>query len=261
MAVRSSCLGGTVLGLFIVGCTSSATQKPAIQGQQGVVSGTATYRERVALPTDAVLEVWITDVSPLILAVPIIAETTVRSEGRQVPLPFELRYDPSRIEPDHLYAVKAAIRSGGRLLFATEKDQQVITKGNPTRVDLLLVRPAEPPGSGAGGMAGTKWRLEDLAGTGVLDRVEATLEFAEEGKVAGGGSCNRFFGTVQISGDAITFGPLGSTRMACAEAVATQEARYLKALQDAERFALKGSVLLIYSKGVEKPLRFVRKDP
>jgi heat shock protein HslJ len=116
-------------------------------------------------------------------------------------------------------------------------------------------------GGEAGGLVGTAWRLEELGGAGVLDRVEATLEFPEAGKVAGSGSCNRFFGTVSISGEAIEISPLGSTRMACPEAMMNQEGRYLKALQDAERFTRDGSTLLIYCKGMAKPLRFVRKEP
>lgn len=112
-----------------------------------------------------------------------------------------------------------------------------------------------------GGLVGSVWRLEDLGGAGVLDGAEATLEFPEGGKAAGRGSCNRFFGTVELSGGSITFGPLGSTRMSCGEAVMSQEAKYLNALQDAERFTLDGSRILIYSKGMEKPLRFVRKEP
>lgn len=114
--------------------------------------------------------------------------------------------------------------------------------------------------TGSQGLMGTAWRLEDLGGAGVVDRVEATLQFTEAGKVAGSGSCNRFFGTAAVSGGAITFGPLGSTRMACADTVEMQEGRYLKALQDAERFTLDGPVLLIFSKGMEKPLRFIRKE-
>jgi heat shock protein HslJ len=116
-------------------------------------------------------------------------------------------------------------------------------------------------GGEAGDLVATAWRLEDLGGAGVLDRVEATLEFPDAGKVAGSGSCNRFFGTVEISGESIKISPLGSTRMACAEAVMNQEGKYLKALQDAERFTRDGSTLLIYCKGMAKPLRFIRKVP
>ncbi|HUF36806.1 MAG TPA: META domain-containing protein [Gemmatimonadales bacterium] len=109
-------------------------------------------------------------------------------------------------------------------------------------------------------LPGTAWRLEDLGGAGVVDRVEATLEFPEPGKVAGKGSCNRFFGSVEISGASISFGPMGSTRMACVEAVMNQEAKYLEALQAAERYEIEGTVLLIHARSLDRPLRFVRSD-
>ena len=105
----------------------------------------------------------------------------------------------------------------------------------------------------------TEWLLEDLAGRGVLDRIQATLAFPGPNKVAGNGSCNRFFGGVKISGESIKFDALASTRMACeGEAVSNQEANYLKALEGAEKIVMDGPYLLIYSKGLEKPLRFTQ---
>lgn len=227
----------------------------------GTVRGSVAYRERVALPPDAVVEVWIVDASALVIAVPVLAETTVMPEGRQVPIPFELPFDSSRIEPDHDYTVKAVIRSEGRILFATDTDRLVITKGRPLQADLWLVRSTESPDAQGGGLLGTVWVLEDLQGSGVLADVQATLEFPEAGKVAGSGSCNRIFGTVEIASNAMRFSPLGSTRMACPEAVMTQEGKYLKALQDGERFAIDGTTLSIYSRGTDRPLRFTRTSP
>ena len=61
-------------------------------------------------------------------------------ETRQVPIPFGLTYDPSMIDSEHDYAVKATIRSGGEVLFATEAGQPVITKNHPRQVDLQLIR-------------------------------------------------------------------------------------------------------------------------
>ena len=107
-------------------------------------------------------------------------------------------------------------------------------------------------------LAGTEWLLEDLGGAGVIDNVQATLTFPEAGKTAGNGSCNRFFGPAEITGSAIKLGPLGLTRMACPTAVMNQEAKYVDALQAAERFEWKEPYLLIYCKGFEKPLRFTR---
>jgi heat shock protein HslJ len=107
-------------------------------------------------------------------------------------------------------------------------------------------------------LSGSEWLLEDLGGHGVIDRAQATLTFPEAGKVGGKGSCNRFFGPSEISGDHLRMGPLGSTRMACPEAVMKQETKYLAALQAADRFEWKDPYLLVYCKGWEKPLRFTR---
>jgi heat shock protein HslJ len=107
-------------------------------------------------------------------------------------------------------------------------------------------------------LSGSEWLLEDLGGSGVIDNAQATLSFPEKGKVAGKASCNRFFGTVDITGDHIKFGGLGSTRMACPEAMMNQETKYLAALQAAQRFEWNDPYLLIYCTGSEKPLRFTR---
>ncbi len=124
-------------------------------------------------------------------------------------------------------------------------------------VELLRVRKRPGEETKTSELWGTAWRLEDLAGTGVVDRAQATLEFSEEGKVSGKGSCNGFGGTVTVSGNALRFGPLVTTQMACVEAVMNQEQRYLAALQQAERFEIKESFLYIYATGLSQPLRFI----
>ena len=109
-------------------------------------------------------------------------------------------------------------------------------------------------------LIGTAWRLADLGGAPSIPSGEATLEFPEAGKVAGKATCNRFFGTVEISGASIQFGPLAATKMACIDDAANaQEKKYLELLQAAERFAFDGPALLLYSRGNDEPLRFSRK--
>ena len=108
---------------------------------------------------------------------------------------------------------------------------------------------------------GTAWQLENLAGARVLDRVRATLEFPSEGRAGGNGSCNRFNGVVTVEGDAIHFGGLATTRMACPEAVMRQEEAYFAALRDAERFEILGESLRVFSADRPEPLRFVATQP
>ena len=243
-----------------MGCAGQKGQSSPIAGNDGVIRGTVTYRERMALPPDAEVDVWLRDVTPGIQIMAVVAETTIASGGRQVPLAFELRYDPSRIVADHAYALRATIRGGGQSLFSTNTDTPVITQGHPATAEVRLSRVLAEAAIPPVGLSGTAWRLEDLAGTPVVANSEATLEFTEQGKVAGKGSCNSFFGTVTVSGETIQFGPIGATKMACLDAgISAQEGRYLKALQDAEGYTLEETTLLIYSKGMDKPLRFVKK--
>jgi heat shock protein HslJ len=125
-----------------------------------------------------------------------------------------------------------------------------------TLVELLRIR--ERPAERAV-LRGTSWLLEDLAGAGVVDRVQATLAFADDGSVSGNASCNQFRGTLRVDGDAISFGPLVTTRKACNEAVMQQEQRYLDALRETTRFEIKGSFLYLYSEGRMQPLRFIAR--
>jgi heat shock protein HslJ len=59
-------------------------------------------------------------------------------------------------------------------------------------------------------LAGTQSVLRDVAGTPALDSPQATLQFSEAGRVAGDGSCNRFTGSIEVSGTSLKFDPLAS---------------------------------------------------
>ena len=115
-------------------------------------------------------------------------------------------------------------------------------------------------------LANTEWQLEDLGGTGVVDRVQTTLRFDGLTRIIGQGGCNRYFAPLQNAGvdeiDAsdLSFkvGAIGSTRKACSPAVMDQEARYFQALARSQRLRLDGSCLLVYSDGSNPPLRFTQ---
>jgi heat shock protein HslJ len=108
-------------------------------------------------------------------------------------------------------------------------------------------------------LPGTEWVLIDLAGTPVLPGGKATLVFLGVGRVAGNASCNRFTGTMLITGDEINMGPLATTRMACTdEDISRQEDTYLKALGAATRYSYQDPYLIIYVEGFDRPLRFTR---
>jgi heat shock protein HslJ len=74
---------------------------------------------------------------------------------------------------------------------------------------------------------------------------EVTLEF-EDGRVAGNGGCNNFFGTYTVDGNQLTISALGSTMMACLpEEVMQQEAQVLALLSTAATYEIVDGQLLI----------------
>ncbi|HSG91459.1 MAG TPA: YbaY family lipoprotein [Pseudomonadales bacterium] len=130
--------GLVLLLLFLT--TGCATAPPSSMADARV-SGTVTYRERIALPPDAVLEVALLDTSRMDVAAIVLAEQRIDSPG-QVPVSFSLAYDPARIDPRMSYAVRATIRVDDRPLFVTDRAWPVLTRGHSERVDVVLVRSA-----------------------------------------------------------------------------------------------------------------------
>ena len=106
------------------------------------VSGTVTYRERVAMPDNAVLTVQLQDVSRSDAPAQRIAEQRIVFAGRQVPLTFDLHYDAARIDPKHTYSVSARITVDGQLHFLSTSAYRVLTQGNPATLQMVVHSPA-----------------------------------------------------------------------------------------------------------------------
>ena len=113
----------------------------------GQVKGTATYRERMALPPDAVFEATLEDVSKTDAAAEVIGQVRTERPGSP-PFRFEITYDPTRIIANHRYVVRARIVVGGKLFFTTDQSYPVLTAGHGNEVTLLLRRTSS---SGTGG--------------------------------------------------------------------------------------------------------------
>lgn len=181
------------------------------------LTGAVTYRERMALPPSAIVEVRLVDVSLADAPSKTIARTSVRPR-RQGPVPYRLRFDDRRIEARGTYALLAEIRVDGRLWFTTTT-RHPVPGGGADRADILVERVAAPPDAVGAGHPEGRWLAEDIRQGGVIDRLQTVLEIAADGRVSGTGGCNRISGKATISGDRIAFGPVASTFMACTPAV------------------------------------------
>jgi copper homeostasis protein (lipoprotein) len=129
----------------------------SLQAQSPAITGTVTYRERIALSPTSIVEVRLEDVTRADGTPPVVASTRIERPG-QVPVRFELPYDPRAIQSRGRYAVRATIREGDVDLFASLDTALVLTQGRGSRVDLVLTRigTAKPPeaGAAAGAAAG-----------------------------------------------------------------------------------------------------------
>ena len=94
-----------------------------------MLTGTVTYLQRIALPPNAVIDVQLQDVSLQDVPATVIAAERYVAEERQVPIPFELTYDPAGIDPKHTYAVAARITVDGKLRWINTQRYPVLTGG------------------------------------------------------------------------------------------------------------------------------------
>lgn len=126
-----------VLGSVLFGCQSSESEKEAAMQN---ITGTIAYRERVALPDNAVVTISLQDVSLMDVAADVISTTQFETNGAQVPFNFDIEYDGSKIKPGHTYSISARIEIDGKLRFITDTMNAVITDENNTqKVDLRLI--------------------------------------------------------------------------------------------------------------------------
>ncbi|CAK2169030.1 putative lipoprotein [Vibrio crassostreae] len=128
---------------LLVGCQATSetnvSQEVVAENTQ-VISGTVSYRERIALPENAVVTVTLEDISLADAPSTVIATQEFTTDGKQVPFAFELSYDNNKIKANHRYNMRASIHVDGKLRFTTDTIKSVITDvENTQQADLRLV--------------------------------------------------------------------------------------------------------------------------
>jgi putative lipoprotein len=208
------------------------------------ISGSALYRERIALPADAVFEATLEDVSRADAASEVLGRARLEPAG-QPPFRFEIGYEPSKMQPGHSYAVRARVTQGDQLLFTTDRLYPLPKSGPPGEVQLMLVS-AQRTSASVTSIENTYWRLVELRGKPVpameKQREPHILLSAERKRVVGFGGCNRLMGSYVLSGQTIKFSQLAGTMMACTRGMQIEQGLH-SALGEASRWTLSGSTL------------------
>jgi heat shock protein HslJ len=107
-------------------------------------------------------------------------------------------------------------------------------------------------------LLGTSWvltEIEHMPPPPGLGAGEASIRFAQQGRVSGSTGCNRFNGPYTLAGRSVHFGTTMTTRMACPMS-ANIEILYMKALDDARQIDVQGDSMYFLNEAGRRIARF-----
>ena len=150
----------------------------------------------------------------------------------------------------HLMNVALYRVEGGRLILSDESGADLLIFDRAVEVpDIPLV--------------GTDWVLDGYSTGGdavssVIAGTTITMKFSPDGNVTGNAGCNRYFAAYEVSGEVMTIGPAGSTKIYCGEpeGIMEQEARYLTLLESVAGYRIDGDRLDLLDEAGETLLSY-----
>jgi putative lipoprotein len=118
-----------------------AEERPATAVSDGapVVRGSVVYRERTAMPEGSVVIVHLLDTSRSGSPAEVIGEQVIEG-AENVPVAFEIGYEPSIIDATHSYAVAARIEVNGQLTWRSTIHHPVLTRGAGHSAVVMVTR-------------------------------------------------------------------------------------------------------------------------
>ena len=245
--------------LFYAGSASAGNMA---LGTMKIIKGTIWHRERMALPPDAQISVFLEDVSRMDVAAAVIASTRFGPEGGP-PWQFELPYSSKNIHAKRHYALRVRIEAAGKLMFINTERIPVFEEGSEGPINIMVSRvgsdrmvPDPQPATAEAALTETHWKLikigDQPAELGARQKALYLVLKEKELRAQGFSGCNQFSGSFTSSGEQLNFGPMMSTNMWCMNEM-DQEQRFLKALGETARFAINGDHLELFT-DQEQPL-------
>jgi len=146
-------LAALVAGAALVLSLGGAKAQDAGAGIDRVstrVTGTVSYRERIALAPGSLVIVTLEDTSKADAMATMLGEARITVKRDQVPIPFVIEVEAGRIDPRHRYALRARILDPqGALRWTSTQAYLVVTGGHPNSAD-LQVEAIRGPAAGPG---------------------------------------------------------------------------------------------------------------
>ena len=116
---------------------------------------------------------------------------------------------------------------------------------------------APPPSPSIVGL----WRAQEIAGTPVASDTQVTLSLYGDGRAVGRTGCNNYATSYKQAGAGISFGPLISTKMACAPEIMSLEQSYLSTLAAATHAERRPDGMLALTTDSAAQILFRRQEP
>ncbi len=112
---------------------------------QAALTGVIAHTHRMTIPPDYKITIQLEDITKSDSPGKKVALEEITGQGVELPIPFAIVYDPSKIDPDHNYIIQVDIMdNNGTLLYTNVANVPVLTFGNPTRnVKVTVVLPNE----------------------------------------------------------------------------------------------------------------------
>ena len=225
----------------------AALMSPALASADEI-TGTVTYRERLMMPPDAVLEVQMQDTSLADAPAETLATYRVENPGAP-PYDFAFTYDPAAIDAARSYTLRATIHRGDRLMMTTDTVYPVLTQGGGTHADMLLKMVASTASATPdAAFVDTYWKILTLPGTDVTlgeNQREPHIILRSDGSYNATVGCNMIRGGHSVEGTNVTFKPGATTLMACPPPLDTMERSLVQVLSEASAFDIEGEAMTL----------------
>ena len=242
-------------GAFAMSLSACATIPPAPESSEVVmvetITGTLSYRERIALPPEAQVEIVVSDIT-LGRNQELILSRTMNTIGQaSPPIPFSIDVSKLNLSDGPHYGLRAFIREpDGTIMFRTSEPFLLNLRSDTVNIGDIAVSMTSPDDPGPAGIPGLKdgeWRVTQIGGDVVPQGTAPTMTFAVDGRFYGSTSCNRFNSSYSLDGNSLQVGNVAATKRACEAGLMQQQRRFLDAISLIDNASLEAGGFLVLS--------------
>ncbi len=211
-----------------------------------MVTGSATYLQRIALPPTATVEIVLQDTSLADAPAKTLGTFTISPPGNP---PFGFAFDVAedKIDAANSYSVRATVRDQGKLLMTTDTVYPVLTRGASNNVDMVMKMVSDPAAAKPDSdFVNTYWKLVTLQGETVPvanNKREPHVILRSDGTYNATVGCNTIRGAHAVDGAKVSFKPGAMTQMACVPPLDRFEQSLAETLASAASFGISGETM------------------